>query len=455
MDRIPLIASLPLLPPAARIPLTPLTLPILLSISPPVLLLAYLARRPNTQLLRLGILLLAGGWCLFVLTGCRWMSVEMGPWNFALGLYGLIVFAKTVEYATYNDFKRLDEPERGKTSTPTTGTNGSTKHSANGHAKAHNRTAINGNGDPSPRPAPPTPLDTFRARLLDAVDLVSSLRGIGWAYGTGTFIPPFPFAHLSGPSLRRRWLLHAFLQFTLTFLLFDSFEVLLKQHPNFRAPGPASMFLPSLPLLPRFFLVICTSLVTGIAVVLGFQSGYYFFAFLCVLLLGHDPRAWPPIQMDPWYATSLHDFWARRWHQLLRRSFLVMGGYPMQYPATLLFGKTAGDVAAVLGVFLASGMLHMLAQYPIGMPLSWGSLQYFLLQGVGVGLERVFRLVTGRRMSGVTGWLWTSGFVVVGGVLACEDWHLHGLGAGIVIPPALSPVRAVIIPLARRVMGES
>ncbi|KZO96957.1 hypothetical protein CALVIDRAFT_598079 [Calocera viscosa TUFC12733] len=455
MDRIPTIPSFyPFLPPSERIPITIYTIPLILSIGAPVFLLADLARRPNTLLYRHAILAFAGYWCLYVMTGFRWMSMDMAPWNFALGLWCLMAFAKTVEYGTNTTgFRRLDEPEPVSTYAPTSHTNGDAKPSTNGHASIHNGTTRNGDAPSRSVQAPAE--DIFEHRIGDTLDLVCFVRGVGWAHGEGTYIPPFPFPSLSGPELRRKWLRYAAMQFLMAFLLFDAVEVALKQHPNFRSPGPASMFVSSLPPLKRFGLATATSLATGIAVVLGFQSAYYFFGFCCVLFKGDDPRSWPPIQDAPWFATSLHDFWAKKWHQLLRRSFLVMGGYPLQYLISPLLGPAAGEIAAVVGVFLASGLLHMLAQFPIGLPLQWGSVLFFLMQGAGVGLERVFRIVTGKHVGGVAGWVWVAAWVVLGGILACEDWHMHGLGAGIVIPPMFSPLRAVILPLGRRLWGQS
>jgi len=380
--------------------------------------------------------------------------MDMAPWNFALGLYTIICFAKIVEFATdTTGFPRDSEGEPGMKKALKGHSNGSATHATNGHTPVQNSSARNGHD--STEESPLQSKDNQQNGLLDAVQLVCACRGTGWAHGEGTYVPPFPFPSLHGEELRHKWLRHAAIQSTIAFILFDAIEVAIKQHPNFRSPGPASIFVPSLPPVQRYALAVLMSFFTGIDVVLGFHSGYYCVGFFCVLLAGHDPRSWPPVQEAPWFATSLHDFWAKRWHQLLRRSFLVIGGWPLQYLTTALFGEAAGQVAIVLGAFLASGMLHTFAQYPIGLPLTWATLAYFALQGVGVGLERVFRIVTGKRMGGWGGWVWTSFWVIMVGMLAMEDWHMHGLGAGIVIPPMLSPVRAVILPLGRRIWGQT
>ena len=61
---------------------------------------------------------------------------------------------------------------------------------------------------------------------------------------------------------------------------------------------------------------------------------------------------WPPIFDNPWASQSLHELWGKRWHQLLRRTFLVCGGYPGYW--------IAGNTGMILGSFFASGMFHQI-----------------------------------------------------------------------------------------------
>ena len=118
----------------------------------------------------------------------------------------------------------------------------------------------------------------------------------------------------------------------------------------------------------------------------------------------------------PLLATSLGDFWGARWNtgfHALAHKFLFR-------PLVRLGGK----VPAVLGVFLASGLVHDLvitvpARGGYGLPTA-----YFLLQGFGLVLERS---AFGRRLglgAGIRGrvfaiaitagpafWLFPPGFV--------------------------------------------
>jgi alginate O-acetyltransferase complex protein AlgI len=87
-----------------------------------------------------------------------------------------------------------------------------------------------------------------------------------------------------------------------------------------------------------------------------------------------------PLMRAPLRATSLGDFWGLRWntgfHTLAHQLVLV----PLR--------RRVGNVAAVLGVFLVSGLIHELvitlpARGGYGLPTA-----YFLGQGLGLVLER-------------------------------------------------------------------
>lgn len=150
----------------------------------------------------------------------------------------------------------------------------------------------------------------------------------------------------------------------------------------------------------------------------------------------------------PWASTSLHDFWGARWQQTLRQHFLILGGYPLQtilrtitlYIPFALSPKTraiwaskASDVGLVFGTFLASGVVHNYAMYPCGPTVdpatgvvlnSTGTpgaptILFFVAQGGGIALERVYKAVTGRYVGGSFGCVWTWVWIVGGGQILC------------------------------------
>jgi len=118
-----------------------------------------------------------------------------------------------------------------------------------------------------------------------------------------------------------------------------------------------------------------------LAGVLFFHSGLFHLLALMWQCAGRDIR---PIMNAPLAATSLADFWGRRWNLAFRDA-----------AALLVFRPTArrwGVAAATLITFFVSGLLH---DAVISLPARGGyglPTLYFLLQYVGMMFERaVFR----------------------------------------------------------------
>lgn len=138
----------------------------------------------------------------------------------------------------------------------------------------------------------------------------------------------------------------------------------------------------------------------GLILVLHFGT----FHLLSLAWRSHGVNA-TPVMRRPLLASSLADFWGRRWntafHELASRFTLR--------PRRLAFGVTS----ATLLVFLASGVIHELV---ISVPAHGGyglPTGYFLIQVLGVAGERTR---AGRRMGlghGRRGWLFTL-FVTAG-----------------------------------------
>jgi len=198
------------------------------------------------------------------------------------------------------------------------------------------------------------------------------------------------------------------------------------------------MFLPHLPLFQRYALSTAIHICTGSSLLAGFYMVYHLCTLICVGLLRQSPLSWPPIMENPWIADSLNVFWARRWHQMLRRMFVVFGGYPAS--------RIAGQVGMVFGIFLASGMFHEFTTYTMGKGLDPNITLFFFWQAIGVVGERVWRKVTGHRVQGWLGLAWVYFSIMVVGQPCIDAWHLRGLGGGLVISPSLSPTRVLLWP---------
>ena len=129
-----------------------------------------------------------------------------------------------------------------------------------------------------------------------------------------------------------------------------------------------------------------------------------------------------PIMDAPLRATSLEEFWGRRWN----RAFRDFSHAWIFRPLTRRFGPHR----AIAGVFLASGVIHDVA---ISVPAGGGyglPTAYFVIQYVGVLVQRsLFARALGLDR-GVRGWALTALFI-----LGPVGWLFH--------PPFL---RTVLIP---------
>ena len=143
--------------------------------------------------------------------------------------------------------------------------------------------------------------------------------------------------------------------------------------------------------------------------------------------IGVDAR---PIMDFPLRSTSLSEFWGERWNLGFRQL-----SYDLIFRPLL---KICGaDVAGFL-VFLASGLIH---DFVISFPARGGyglPTAYFILQGVGVIIERSD---FGKRLAlrnGLKGWLFTAVFTI-----APVFWLFHPLFVLRVILPFMQAIHAV------------
>ncbi|THH28902.1 hypothetical protein EUX98_g5281 [Antrodiella citrinella] len=269
--------------------------------------------------------------------------------------------------------------------------------------------------------------------LADASELVFSLRGIGWNFGTRIYVPPMP------EYTRNSFILHTFLHGLNNFLLFDLTLTLIINIPGLGSVDGGSMFFENLPPVQRYFVSSVIMLLVAVQFVAGFAVTDSMTALVGVGILQQDPKEWPPIMEAPWAADSLHDFWGRRWHQTLRHIFFVYGGMPGQL--------IAGKAGMVIGSFFASALYHELGMYLIDRPFDYRAVLFFLLNGVGVVFEWVFYKLSGRRVSGIIGRIWAWVFVLGFGQMLIDSWFVRGLGGSQVLPLESSPTRMFLAPI--------
>lgn len=83
-----------------------------------------------------------------------------------------------------------------------------------------------------------------------------------------------------------------------------------------------------------------------------------------------DTLQMPPLFNSPWTASSLRDFWGRRWHTFYNDCFYRLGYRPIRWMVMLLFNCKPPRWLPALSVFVMSGLMH----------------EYFLYAATGSGL---------------------------------------------------------------------
>jgi hypothetical protein len=187
-------------------------------------------------------------------------------------------------------------------------------------------------------------------------------------------------------------------------LVLDFLDSSVKLIPEIGSPFGGSIFFP-LPPVQRYAVSTSLHIATGIGLIAGFEAIYAFATLIGVGLIHQSPLLWPPFLDRPFASDSLTVFWAKRWHQSLRRMFMIFGGYPGHWIGSWI-SKDVAKVATLFGVFAASGLFHELTTYTMGRGFDRNITLFFVWQAVATLGERVWYKVTGRKVQGWIGLLW-------------------------------------------------
>jgi len=266
---------------------------------------------------------------------------------------------------------------------------------------------------------------TYKRIAIDAWDLCCNLRGCGWNWSSTLQIPP---------ETRPTHSTSAFAAATLTSLLLHLFwfDVLHYCVQSFApstigSPTGGSIFDPSLPPAHRYSRSTVITFISGLVIYCAIQIGHHLAALIGVLVFRQHLSLWPPLFKSPWLSTSLSQFWAQRWHQLFKDSFISLGGYPLSL--------VAGRVGAVLGSFLVSGLFHDFGLRSMGNGSDFRQIYgFFLMNGAGILLEHVWRRLAGCRVRGFFGWIWTVAWVVGWANLLADAWAQTGMAGSRFLP---------------------
>lgn len=226
------------------------------------------------------------------------------------------------------------------------------------------------------------------ARLWWALDLMISMRGIGWDFASADVrhdISPW-----QPPSSRQVKL--AVFRLLPALLVAAAITRSILTRLGQPTDSPALHMSPSIVDLPPTIRPILV-LATGVSLYTLFDAGYTLVSALALpVLLGvsrsrstrlHNIDFFPllnPMKLPE--ISSVRTFWSKAWHRLFHRAFLIFGILPFQNLALFLFPrdnahvldftshpdpgrllpKGTHDWAKVLGAFFASGLIHAISE---------------------------------------------------------------------------------------------
>lgn len=393
-------------------------LPAFLSILLPLLILGLLTRQKGTTLIRRGLTPIMAALCLRGTCAYRWMPVEERRLNYQLTLLGYSLVLKCIEWGWASKGRRLltevapnvpkDEKVRAE------------------QAKL-------------------TGVDFILYRLRDWWYLMSNLRGIGWDFGTGTGLK-LPVVY-KNEKVKQVWVTQTLTDIVRRYLILDvlgSFVFLQTWVPAVATHAGGSIWSPDLPVWKRF--LVGTAVHMGICESIK-EFGHLVYdvnSVICVVFLGHETTAWPPLFGNAWKSTSFGHYWGTQWHQVLRQTFLIFLGYPM--------GAVFGVIGMVIGTFLASGLLHAWAFYGCGGYIDNAVTWAFTAQGLGLIAERAYYKASGKKVTGPVGHFFVMMGIVLGGQHCTDAWARQGIVGNLIVPAEASVVQNYIWPWIQNVV---
>lgn len=285
------------------------------------------------------------------------------------------------------------------------------------------------------------PSNSSPSTIMDAFDLAASFRGHGWEWSHYRSYTP----RETRPTSHMAFVFCAFLSSVAHALICGTFyRAVLTLVPEGvgSIPERSTIFEETLPFPTRYLRASMLSVFTAIWLYAVLQMVYDLCTIPAILVFGQDPAQWPPAFDAPWRATSLADFWGRRWHQFFRHTFLILG-----YPLSFVLGRPG----IVIGTFFASVLWHHISLMTLSDQVEiWWMLVGFGMMVPGILAERAFQQLTRRRVGGVLGWVWTMTWLLVWGNVIVEGFARGGMFVCSSFVDSSSPLRA---PVERLMIG--
>jgi len=273
---------------------------------------------------------------------------------------------------------------------------------------------------------------------MNACDLFFNLRGLGWDWSVGLRVP----IHTRPTYSRSAFLSATVRDALITSLIFDIFHYSVQwfSPSTIGSAQGGTIFDPSLPPVQRYIRSTLMTSLGGLTLCFGIQVFYDVGTIIGVLVFCQTPEQWPPVFNQLWLTTSVAEFWNIRWHQTFRDNLIRLGFIPFAF----FFGKLGG----VMGAFLLSGVMHFVGLWATGNGGEFiNMICLFLIMGVGTLLEYTFKKVTGRRVQGWWGRIWTFLWLVGWLHILMEAWCMKGLAGAVFFPTNIRPSYRLLGPL--------
>ncbi|KAF8507310.1 hypothetical protein BU17DRAFT_57518 [Hysterangium stoloniferum] len=201
---------------------------------------------------------------------------------------------------------------------------------------------------------------TLKERCFYALDLLMSQRGSSWAGDRQWDWTPRCSRSSTRTTLSSTQHIASNIKiFIAEYLILDFIDTICK---NYRWDINSLHPLTKLPFLHQlvFLFAICAGTYLSIAI-------QYIEVSTTCILIGSSTASWPPMFDSPFFATSLKDFWSRRWHQMFRRVFTQLS-VPFVQLAIKVSGRKEGGLVTTTKVIMGFGfstMLHLVIMHRV------------------------------------------------------------------------------------------
>jgi Membrane bound O-acyl transferase family len=279
---------------------------------------------------------------------------------------------------------------------------------------------------------------SIRQLAIDAFELCYNMRGCGWNWSTGLRIPP----ETRPTSSTTAFVLTVLASLTIHMVIWDCFQYSVQWFAplTLGSAKGGTIYDLSMPFAQQYLRSSAITLLTILSIYCAIQIAYDFATLIGIVVFCQHISSYPPVFKNPWFATSLCEFWAECWHQSFRYSFIFIGGKPMAW----LMGRIGG----ILGTFFISAVLHDFGLWGMGNGSDFPRMaSFFMMMAVGIIMEHAFKRFAGRKVGGFLGWMWMSIWALAWAHLVVEAWALRGLMGSALMPCSVRPTFRIFGPL--------